>query len=283
MLSKPLVLSMMAIAALSGCLEAVDDAGGKTVTMPGAATTRSVSPRTLQTGSDRLVDLPSGAISLGGTTFSDSVSRISLEDTTSDLFVSTVGTRNLFSISTGDPATKSTSAFIVGTSNLSQELAGSRIIRAGTSTLPTGGTASYSGDYAGIAFEQYSTPSQAAYALTSGDVSLITSFTNNTVTGKITNRQAFSTDGTRDTNWSAASIGINLATLTTNGDYQATLSGGGLSQVGDATTTNNGQVNGIIGGTNGQSTAGTLFLNHSMTGSNGNFALTERGAFSADR
>jgi hypothetical protein len=295
MLSKSIVLSIMAIAALTGCLEAVDEAGvvtpGKTVTTPGttpaAATTRSVAPRTLQTGADILLDTSSGHPSLGGTTFSSSYPEISLDGVNHSLRASANGSRTLFAISSGDPATESSFAYVAGTSGLSQGLSGARISRAGTSTLPTSGTASYSGDYAGLAFQNYQTTTkgvfQEVFLLTSGDVSLVTSFTSNRVDGKITNRQAFSTDGTRDSSWTAADIKINSATLTTNGDYRATLSGGGLSQLGDVTTTNNGQVAGIVGGINGQSTAGTLFLNHVMISNNADFALTERGAFSATR
>jgi hypothetical protein len=279
MLINPLVLSMMTIAALTACIETTDGAG--------VVTPANMSPRSLTSGpaSIRFVnstgDLTLAGIDIAKPFTTDLLNRSNGASASASVFSSLSG-RSLTVIAEENPG-NSAGTYALVSGRVTTSSSGAAYGRFGTSTLPSSGTASYSGEYAGIAFENYNTPSQAAYVLTTGDVSVQATFTSNRVDGKIINRQVFGTDGSADPSWSAANIQMNSTTLTSDGDYQATLSGGGLRSAGNTTTTNNGRVNGIIGEINGQSTAGILFLNHSLTGSNGDFALTERGAFSASR
>ena len=287
MRTKPLVLSIMAITALTACLETTDEAGvvtpGTTIPAPVA-----MAPRSLTTGPASVSfvnttgDLTLGGIDIVKPFTTDLLGRANGASASASVFSSQSG--NFLTVIAEENQGNSAGTYALISGRVTSSSSGAAYGRFGPSTLPASGTASYSGQYAGIAFENYNTLSQGAYLLTTGDVSMVASFasTGNRVGGKITNRQAFGTNGVSEPTWSAADIQINSSAITSVGDYQSTLSGGGLRQAGDTTTTNNGRVNGIIGGTNGQSTAGTLFLNHSLTGTNGDFALTERGAFSAN-
>jgi hypothetical protein len=211
MLIKPLVLSLMAIAALTGCLEEVDEAGVVTPGTPGTAvttrntlpTSRTIGPSSIVYGGGASTDVTLGGIDVTTPFATDLLGRNNVNRASATAYLSGTGNFTTVVADVNPNASAGTYAAVSATTT-SGRLSGATLGRFGTTTFPTGGTASYSGEYAGIALAEYGQASQYTYLLTTGNASLVTSFTSNNVTGKITNRQVFELNGVRDSNWSAA-------------------------------------------------------------------------------
>ena len=270
----PILLSGAAIS-LSACGGATTGgANGESISL---GPTQSLSARSFVQGADTL-DYSPGArnAELGGFVVSDIDNDALVErgaagvySDENDLFKSTIAENS------------SVYAVVSATDGVTPDVAGGAYGRFGASGIPISGQARFDGDYAGMVIEDHTASSQSVPLLLTGDASVTVDFTNDRIAGSITDRRAYFPNGDRNGAYAVNDVGIQTGTVDTGGAFSTTASGGALVTSGQSWSTSNGTVNGVIGGADGDSAAGVVFLRHSLQGSNTVFA--ERGSFVAER
>ncbi len=166
--------------------------------------------------------------------------------------------------SRGETSTGSGYAISVISADTASNVAGAVFGRLGDTTMPTSGTAQYTGDY--VAWVATSSDNVGQY-LIYGDATLDVDFDSAMVDGLITNR----TD-----NFSAGNPLNDLTFETTSisdGGFTGTTSGGAFALAG--WTAAAGEYGGVFTGADGQEIAGGVQVTHVRSGT----ALVEAGAF----
>ena len=118
----------------------------------------------------------------------------------------------------GETSSGSGEAFLVNSTENGYEAAATFLNRLETPNLPTSGTASFSGDYSGVVFENDNEDSVWKDIIT-GDATLDANFSDSTVSGSIINRDSDET-GDRD------NVTLSVSSIS-NGAFSGTASGGG--------------------------------------------------------
>lgn len=144
--------------------------------------------------------------------------------------------------------------------------------------LPNGGRATFTGGYAGIS---------SRIAGGSGISAAVTGLSNVTVdldsmrvNGSITDRQVVTGGGVPFVpNITAADATLVETTLTDDGRFNGSISGGQFIRPGSTFTPSGGSYDGLLGGQFGDQVAGTLVLTHSR---DDGLVFEERGVFVAD-
>ncbi len=147
-------------------------------------------------------------------------------------------------------------------------LEGTYHTRLGDTQLPTGGSASYSGEYAAI----LTTTVNTVYGpVLRGDVTLDANFADNTISGLITERRAVNgIVNLEDTELRPGMIG--------NGAFSGETSGGRALGTPFITRVGDGSYQGLFTGPDGEEAVGSVVIPHMF----GSAQMTERGAFVAD-
>lgn len=153
-------------------------------------------------------------------------------------------------------------AISVATDGIAPEFVGAAFGRRGETVLPDG-TATFSGDYAGLTVFARPTDDIVTSILT-GDVALSVDFDNDSLTGDITNRQVLRPDGTNFVAYGAEDVSISGGALAANGTFAATTTGGAFTSTFafENWSVAPGTVAGVFGGPDGESVAGILRLTH---------------------
>ena len=118
----------------------------------------------------------------------------------------------------GETSSGSGEAFLVNSTENGYEAAATFLNRLETPNLPTSGTASFSGDYSGVVFENDDEDS-VWHDIITGDATLDANFSDSTVSGSIINRDSDLT-GDRD------NVTLSVSSIS-NGAFSGTASGGG--------------------------------------------------------
>ncbi|MBV1868470.1 MAG: hypothetical protein KUG69_11285 [Marinosulfonomonas sp.] len=183
---------------------------------------------------------------------------------------------------TGVSSTGAMSASVMNTDFTSTEAGGiqraASYARVSGGTMPTTGSATFTGDYAG----GMGASNISAFIIT-GDVSLSADFGASTISGNITNRvggQNIVVPGAS----SFEDVALGATAIGADGSFSGATTGGqfaDLSIVG-AVTSNNGTYDGLIGGATGSEAAGAinLLINYDNGGTVRN--TTEVGVFIAE-
>lgn len=147
-------------------------------------------------------------------------------------------------------------------------LVGTHHARLGDTQLPTGGSASYSGEYAAV----LTTSENTLFGpVLRGDVTLDANFADNTISGLITERRAVSSIvNLEDTELRPGTIG--------NGAFSGETSGGRALDAPFIVSVGDGTYEGLFTGPDGEEAVGSVVIPHVFSGQ----AVTERGAFVAD-
>jgi hypothetical protein len=123
----------------------------------------------------------------------------------------------------GETSSGSGEAFLVNSTENGYEAAATFLNRLETPNLPTSGTASFSGDYSGVVFENDDEDS-VWHDIITGDATLDANFSDSTVSGSIINRDSDLT-GDRD------NVTLSVSSIS-NGAFSGTASGGGGGDAG---------------------------------------------------
>ena len=118
----------------------------------------------------------------------------------------------------GETSSGSGEAFLVNSTENGYEAAATFLNRLETPNLPTSSTASFSGDYSGVVFENDDEDS-VWHDIITGDATLDANFSDSTVSGSIINRDSDET-GDRD------NVTLSVSSIS-NGAFSGTASGGG--------------------------------------------------------
>jgi hypothetical protein len=155
--------------------------------------------------------------------------------------------------------------------------------RRGPTELPTTGTATFSGDYAGIFGRDPVAGNQSVFAHIDGDANLAVDMANMSLTGSVTNRMAYDDDGVAaPVTTSFADVQIAGGTIAADGTFDANVTGGERTYSGGTYNFVSGSANGAFGGATGNAVAGVIQIN--QTNPNiGMAAHTEVGSFVATR
>lgn len=145
--------------------------------------------------------------------------------------------------------------------------------------LPLAGTANLTGTYEGIIYLGTTLPAGQATNLVKGTTAVTDDFANSTVSGSITNR--VDAKGGVST-WN--DVTLAPATLTGNGTFAGTVSGGEFS-ANSAVVNRAGAGNyaGLVGGANGTEAVGTVLLDSQTTSGGITTNNVELGVFHADQ
>lgn len=163
-------------------------------------------------------------------------------------------------------------AFLVATNGGPTAFEGAAYDRYNAGTLPTSGSANYTGAYLGAVADSASIDlNNNADTLVSGDIALNANFATGTINGEITNRVVVLFGDVDD-------VTLSAGTIAADGSYAGTASGGYAPSVwGDFDSA--GTFEGVIGG-DGASTAGAVRIFHDLEGFPGGVA--ELGVFIAE-
>lgn len=134
-----------------------------------------------------------------------------------------------------------------------------------TTELPTIGSATYSGDYAGMFMEDAGGTGQNIFATVDGDVAMAVDLAGKTFTGSITNRQAYNVSGiAAPASTSFADAMITGGTIAADRTFSATVTGGERTYSGGTYTTTAGSTIGVFGGATGNAVAGVVTINQAF-------------------
>jgi len=276
---------LMAVAGLSACGGSTTSVG-PTPTTPIAGNVLGTAGGATVTGTAHgVADGQPVAMTIGGTTISGLV-----RDTTYDK-----GVLKAFVQSEFDPVTSSTfsnydaghsgvsstgamSASVMNTDFKSTEaggiLRGANYARVSGGTMPTTGTGTFTGDYAG----GMGASNVSAFIIT-GDVALSADFGASTISGSITNRVGkVNILGTPN---NFADVDLGSTAIGADGAFSGTATGGEFVPFGTVTS-NTSTYQGLIGGATGTEAAGAvnLLINYDAGGTIRN--TTEVGVFIAE-
>lgn len=151
------------------------------------------------------------------------------------------------------------------------KIAGSRYQRISAGTVPTSGSASYTGNYGAVLVNS----AGKTQKVIKGDASLTANFGTGSVGGSITNRQYYDTPNTATASGTLNNMTLSGAALDSGGNFSGGTASGGEFSVG-ADTTSGGGYAGLIGGANGSQISGGVKITHD-NGTGG--VTTETGAF----
>ena len=167
--------------------------------------------------------------------------------------------------------TADTVALVVGTNTAAPTptigiaYSGAAFARSTAAEVPTTGSATYSGNYAGLISD-----GAGVASVMSGNVALSANFAGSTVSGAISNREETSRDGTRGSISSPKSLDL-AGIIGAAGNFSGTATGGEFA---DGTTTSGGQFVGMFGGDGGNEAVGAVTIEHQDGGT-----YTEVGVF----
>jgi len=150
--------------------------------------------------------------------------------------------------------------FVVQSPAADLGLAGVQVTRLGETDLPSGGSATFSGAYAGFLVNTNLGPAGSIR----GDVQLIADFASASISGDITNRSGGADD-----------MLLTSAAITSAGAFSGTTTGGDFQGAG--TSALDGSYTGLIVGATGNEVVGGLSITHIF----GADTLTEIGGFVA--
>jgi hypothetical protein len=161
-------------------------------------------------------------------------------------------------------------------------LSGAVYGRSDTPTLPSGGTANFTGDYAGVVTGNTGAANQRISSLTLGDARLAVDFNNSTINGSISNRQVRSANGGAFGSTTAATtINLGSTSISDSGRFAGTTVAGQFTQSGDSYTATGGSYAGVLAGADGTEGVGAVSLTHTSRNSGNRF--TEQGVFAVSR
>jgi len=141
--------------------------------------------------------------------------------------------------------------FVVQSPSVELGVAGVRVARLGETNLPSGGLATFNGEYAGIFVDE----DLVAVAVIEGDAELIADFASASISGDITNR--FGAGFTAD------DIVLLSTAITSAGAFSGTTGGGSII---GGTTAFNGEYIGLIVGAAGNEVVGGVNIPHTQIG-----------------
>lgn len=143
--------------------------------------------------------------------------------------------------------------------------------RTQTIDAPTSGTAITTGDYVGVL-----SANGSPVATVTGDARMVANFGAGTIRGRVTNRQLTSpVTGNPAGVGSMANISLEETTLTANGRFDGTASGGEYTGGGSTAVNTSASYSGLVAGTNGSEVVGAVSIDSTISGT----ALNETGAF----
>lgn len=147
---------------------------------------------------------------------------------------------------------------------------GASVIRRSDGTIPTSGSARFTGTYAGALTTE-------GVSFLAGDAQLAVDFGTGTVSGKISHR-TFVEGGSLD------DLVLSSGTIGADGSFSGKATGGAATGIGGSDTTLGGSFQGLFGGGNGSEAAGLVQITHNLAGSSGaHVAAAESGAFIASQ
>jgi len=147
--------------------------------------------------------------------------------------------------------------FVVSSATVDLDLAGVQVARLGETDLPSSGSATFNGEYAGIFIDE----DLVAVAVIEGDAELTADFGSATISGDITNRVSFGS--------SAEDILLLPTAITSAGAFSGTTTGGEFT----GATTSNGEYVGLIVGDTGNEVVGGLTITQ-FSGARGRVTLS---------
>lgn len=155
--------------------------------------------------------------------------------------------------------------------------------RSDDTEAPSSGTVAYAGDYAGVLRLYAGDPatSNDVSRLINGTATLTANFSNDTISGVISNRVLKQT-GTNGTDFSniLTNVTLNSAAIDSNGAYSGTTIGGEINPGVSTWYTATGTFGGLIVGPTGRETVGGTRILHAGSGGGGTYI--EYGAFIAE-
>ncbi|MFT6450711.1 MAG: hypothetical protein ACJA06_000191 [Halocynthiibacter sp.] len=152
--------------------------------------------------------------------------------------------------------------FVVGTNGATANVTGLAIARTAPTTLPTSGSTTYLGRYAGIFQQDYDDPSTLDFivGVLNGDVTINANFKDNTVLGTITNRELRSSvDNSLAPLVFPVDLAMAISPLYSDGSFSGITSGGQLT---NTSPTVSGEYQGLISGAEAQEAIGGLRIVH---------------------
>ena len=178
----------------------------------------------------------------------------------------------------GVSSTGAMSASVMNTdfSSAGGVLRGANYARVSAGTMPTTGTGTFTGDYAG----GMGASSVSAYIIT-GDVTLNADFKKSTIFGSITNRNGWLNIDPQAPTESFVKVDLELTDIMPDGTFAGTATGGEFANRGTVTSNTSTYV-GLIGGATGTEAAGAvnLLITYDDAGTIHN--TTEVGVFIAE-
>jgi len=133
-------------------------------------------------------------------------------------------------------------------------LRGANYARVSGGTMPTTGTGTFTGDYAGgMSASNYSA------LIVTGDVTLNADFGASTISGSITNRHGWTNIDPVAANGPFADVNLGSTAIEADGSFSGTATGGEFVPYGTVTS-NNSTFQGLIGGATGTEAAGAVKL-----------------------
>ena len=171
-------------------------------------------------------------------------------------------------------------AIVVATDNLAPEFVGAAYGRRDETVLPDG-SATFSGDYAGLTVFQRPSNNDLITSMLTGDVAMTVDFDDSSLSGSITNREVLRPTGVDFAAYDADDVIISGGTIAANGTFTAATSGGAFisALAGETWSTGAGTASGVLAGADGETAAGILRILHTETVGGDDFA--EVGAFIA--
>jgi len=136
--------------------------------------------------------------------------------------------------------------FVVSSSTANLGLAGVQVARLGDTDLPSSGSATFNGDYAGLFVDE----TLQAFTVTTGDAQLTADFGNASISGEITNRVV---------GGAADDVQLLPTAITSAGAFSGTATGGGIP---GSTVVSSGAYVGLIVGDTGTEIVGGLTITH---------------------
>ena len=149
----------------------------------------------------------------------------------------------------GETSSGSGEAFLVNSTENGYEAAATFLNRLETPNLPTSGTASFSGDYSGVVFENDDEDS-VWHDIITGDATLDANFSDSTVSGSIINRDSDET-GDRD------NVTLSVSSIS-NGAFSGTASGGGGGSPNGIYVVSDGTYEGMFTGADASEVIGSI-------------------------
>lgn len=144
--------------------------------------------------------------------------------------------------------------------------------------LPTAGSATFTGDYAGIFRQSFVTPVNDVTSRVRGDVSLDANFDTATISGSITNRQLYDLNGVLNVGSPVSDISMTVGSINATGGFSGNMTGGGITN--GLWLPAYGNYQGLISGPTAGEIVGGVFVSHST---NGAIAYQETGGFLATK